>query len=238
VHDALANARVERMVDWRPVGEPAMTEQGKLVNLSVGTFLDRLAERTPTPGGGAVAGVCGALACALAHMVGAYRLGPKTPAENRTTVEGILTRLGRAEQLMRALIDEDAEAYAALAACPREPTDQTAIGQRQTATLLATAVPLEMCAVASDALEVIEALAPVAGAALLSDLEAAAILAEATVRCAGCTVRVNTGEVRDQAAAGQTLTTLAQIEDAAVRKLQAVQQAIRGRVQPPGDSSR
>ncbi len=43
-----------------------------LTKLTVESFLDEVADRTPTPGGGAVSALAGALACAMARMVAAY----------------------------------------------------------------------------------------------------------------------------------------------------------------------
>ena len=48
---------------------------------TVGDFLDRVAEATPTPGGGSVAALAGALAAALVQMVAGLTVGKKKYAE-------------------------------------------------------------------------------------------------------------------------------------------------------------
>ena len=208
-------------------------ERDSLVALPLGEFLDRLAARSPTPGGGAVAGVAGALSCALGCMVGAYSIGKKTSEADRVLLEGLLHRVRRAEGLLRSLVDEDAKAYAAYAELAgRQDQNEETVRARAQALDLAITVPLGICAAASDCLEVFEELATKAGRMMLSDLEAAAILAEATVRCAGCSVRVNTAMVRDRARADQTLGTLERIAATARRRLEVVTAAIARRVQP------
>ncbi len=42
---------------------------------SIAAFLNATAEKQPTPGGGAVAAVAGALACAIGEMVLNYSVG-------------------------------------------------------------------------------------------------------------------------------------------------------------------
>ena len=96
---------------------------------------------------------------------------------------------------------------------------------------LAGAVPLEMCAVAGEALTAMEELAPLAGRFLLSDLEAAAVLAEAAVRCARCTVRTNAANLQDRATADRTRHALREMEQRACHRLQAIRQAIAARTE-------
>ncbi len=75
-----------------------------LTKLGIDEFLDRTADRTPTPGGGSVTAAAGAHACALARMVAAFSTGKKTAPPVRTQVEETARRLHRADQLLRALI--------------------------------------------------------------------------------------------------------------------------------------
>ena len=45
------------------------------------SFVEKLASAAPTPGGGGASAYCGALACALASMVGNLTVGKKTYAQ-------------------------------------------------------------------------------------------------------------------------------------------------------------
>ena len=53
-------------------------------NRSIETFLDDTARRAPTPGGGAIAALTGALGAALARMAAAYSVRKDTPPQTRS----------------------------------------------------------------------------------------------------------------------------------------------------------
>lgn len=171
----------------------------ELTKLSVEAFLDRSAARTPTPGGGSITSLAGALAGALARMVAAYSISKKTPAADKAQVEQVAIRLERSDQLLRALISLDAEAYSTMTAARKvagdDPTKQQAY---QDAVLAALAVPMETAALASSALREMCELKPLANRYLLSDLAIAAVLARAAAEAARYTVWVNIGELTDK----------------------------------------
>lgn len=163
---------------------------------SIEGFLNETAKRTPTPGGGSVTGLTGALACALAHMVAAFSVRKSTDSETRARVEEAARRIRTADQLLRALITQDAEAYASMteAAKTAENSDD-ARARYAEAVMAAVAVPMEMAAVISRALSTMNDLKGVANRHLLSDLGIAAVLGEATARAARYTVRINLGQI-------------------------------------------
>jgi len=185
-----------------------------LTKRSVDDFLDALADRTPTPGGGSVAGAAGALACALARMVVEYSMGKNTNRPNalehsgeeftstnvRDKTEAVLNRLRGADEILRGLISQDAMAYAAMSAARKAARDNpTAKPAYQKAVLAAVAVPLEAAAAASHALSAMDGLKNIANQHLLSDLGVAAVLAEAAARAAWYMVSVNLPELTDAA---------------------------------------
>ena len=153
---------------------------------TVSEFLDRLADRTPTPGGGSVAALAGALSCALARMVAAYsnRAGDQAASIGR--------RLANADRMLRTLLAEDIAAYQALSAATTDArADPQAESRRQTALLTAALVPLEIAATATTALAAMDELKSLVSKGLLSDLGAAAVIGEACVRACRGLVRVN-----------------------------------------------
>src|SRR5262245_5876212 len=85
-----------------------------LASYTIADFLEALAARTPTPGGGAVASAVGATAAALARMVVAYSLGKKSLAAHQPALEIAARELDVARALLLRLADEDAAAYALL----------------------------------------------------------------------------------------------------------------------------
>ena len=173
-----------------------------LSTLPVQEFLARVAGRTPTPGGGSVTGLAGALGCALASMVAAYSLRRDTDPESRETIEKAGAQLRHCEQILRALITQDAVAYDkmnAAAKARRESSGNPAVeGTYERAVFEASAVPMEMAAVASNVLSVIDGCKHVASRFLLSDLGIAAALANVTARAARFTLQANVREIGDE----------------------------------------
>ncbi len=82
-------------------------ERGRdILSVSVREFIEAVAERKPTPGGGSVAGVVGALAVALGEMALNFTRGKKQFAEHEELHERIARRLGRARRMFDKLISD------------------------------------------------------------------------------------------------------------------------------------
>lgn len=162
-------------------------------------FLDRLAAKTPTPGGGGAAAITGAIGCALARMVAAYSVGKAGDAAAEAQLAHSLASLERADQMLRRLVDEDAAAYTELTAARRaaraDAAQQTAY---QAAVRIAATVPLETAAIASAVIETIDSIKACANPHLMSDLAAAAEIVRAAARAAACTVRANAPLIADE----------------------------------------
>jgi methenyltetrahydrofolate cyclohydrolase len=151
-------------------------------------FLDQLAARTPTPGGGGAAAVTGALAAGLVAMAARF---------SATRLPGAGELADQADELRRRLAqlaEEDARAYAAVLEAlrlPREASQREV--QRQEALLGAALVPLEIAGigawVAARAVQLAEAGNP----NLRGDAVTGAVLAAASARSAACLVDINVG---------------------------------------------
>ncbi|MCH8241769.1 MAG: cyclodeaminase/cyclohydrolase family protein [Planctomycetes bacterium] len=166
-------------------------------SLSVHEFLDATAKRIPVPGGGAVAALSGALSSAMARMVAAYSIGKNTSEQVRPKIEEVSKRLNRADHLFRALMTQDAEAYAAMTAAAKARREESESGSKdyQDAVLAAIGVPMEMAALAADTLETLDSFKTMASRHLISDLGVASVLAEATAQAAAYSVRINLREL-------------------------------------------
>jgi formiminotetrahydrofolate cyclodeaminase len=171
-----------------------MPPEDDLLAASVHAFLDRVAAREPTPGGGSVAATAGALAVALARMVAAYSTGGAAAGPKAAQAGQAGERLAQAECMLRQLVNEDAAAYQAWRAA-RKSGDPAETAR---ATALAIAVPLEIVGFATAALEVLNESKEAFNPRLSSDLGGAAVLAEACAQAAAYNVRIN---VWDAAAA-------------------------------------
>lgn len=173
---------------------------------SIASFSTRLAARTPTPGGGAAAGVVGALAAALGEMVLAYSIDPTKPAEDLVEASRRLTE-GRRRFL--ELADEDAASYdgvrSAKRACKDRPNDPGAQPAYIAAVRHAAEVPLETARRARELAGRLDAVRTRTRAALASDLVTSLAMFRAAAEGALANVAIN---LEDLKAAGEPIDAL------------------------------
>lgn len=167
-------------------------ESESLVHCPVGEFLDRLASPAPTPGGGSVAALIGALAAGLGRMVVALTVGKPKFAAVEVEVRALDERLRRAGEMLRRLVDEDAAAYGMLSeALSRDRADPQRPERIRQAAGLAATVPLETATLCARMLADLEKLCGIGNPQLRSDAEAAGHLAKAALQAAAANVRAN-----------------------------------------------
>lgn len=165
---------------------------------SVGAFLESVAAKSPTPGGGAVTAAVGALAAALAGMVVAYSLGKKNLSEHQAELAGASTSLARARGLMLELAEEDERAYGVVNELMKLPeADPRRAEELPPAALAATQAPLAVMAAACDLLRLFDQLAGMTNRHLRSDLAIAAVLADAACRAGRWNVAINLPMLRE-----------------------------------------
>lgn len=166
--------------------------------LTVRDFLAQTAAKQPTPGGGAIAGVCGALAASLGQMVVSYSLGKKNLAQHQPLLEDAAKRLERARAMLLELADEDAIAYGLVNELSKLPeSDARRIKELPTAQEASVRVPMAVGATGVDVLRLLRELCGKTNAYLRSDLAIAAVLAEATTRSAHWNVLINAPSLAD-----------------------------------------
>lgn len=164
----------------------------RLLALNVSMFLDRLASETPTPGGGATAGLAACLAAALGRMSAAYTLGRPKFAAVEARVRELADRLQRLDELLRPMIDEDAAAYAALRdALQLAKTDPSRPAAIEQAASAAGGAPLQVMAMTLQVWHALRELATLVNPHLVSDVRCGLHLAKAALRCAALNVRAN-----------------------------------------------
>lgn len=169
-------------------------------------FVDALASKAPTPGGGGASAYAGALASALASMVGNLTVGKKKYAAVEERVQAELLELEDTRVRLLELIDADAEAFAPLAAAYGMPkgTEEEAAAQQaalQAALVDACEVPLEIMRQCVQVVESCVFLAKHGSVLAVSDAGAGAVLAKAALLAASLNVRINIGSMADGARA-------------------------------------
>ncbi len=166
-------------------------------------FVDSVAAATPTPGGGTVSAVAGAMAAALAAMVGRLTVGRKKYQDVDAEFQDIIATAENLRARLVHLGGEDARAYSAVSAAYGIPKDRAAerASAIQHALLGASRVPLETLracrAVAALAVRCAEA----GNRNAVSDAGVAAMLADAAASGAAYNVRINVVGMPDPSAA-------------------------------------
>jgi formiminotetrahydrofolate cyclodeaminase len=156
-------------------------------------FLDAAAAKQPTPGGGSVSALAGALAASMGEMVLNYSIGKKGLEAHQEKLKAALAEFARARGMMLELMVEDQAAFDELSGA-RKSQDAKRIAAAVT---ICVNVPLTMAATALAVIELAESLVGGVNKYLLSDLAVCAELAMATVRSALYNVRVNLPEISD-----------------------------------------
>ena len=170
---------------------------------TVEEFLSAVAAATPTPGGGSVAALAGALSVALSRMVAGL-------ARGKTGYEAVQDDLARIEERavpiqerLRLLVDEDSASYQLVVSAMRMPktTEEekaARVEAMQAAYREATKVPLETVEGGVEALELAKEAAEKGNRSAFTDSGVAVLLAEAAIRGASLNVRVNLASIRDE----------------------------------------
>src|SRR5438093_4114838 len=173
---------------------------GRLTDLTLRDFTDRLASADPTPGGGSAAAFAGACGAALAAMVG--RIAMKKG--ERPGLSDIVEEADSLRTHFLQLVQDDGAAYDRVTAAMRMPkkseADKTARTEEAQAALLGAArVPLDAAKAARRLLGVCERLLEHATPAAISDAGVGALLAETAIRGAALNVMINLASLKDAA---------------------------------------
>ena len=155
-------------------------------------FLEKIAAKTPTPGGGSVSAAVGAMGAALGVMTARY--------SEFSEPEGILDDVKK-EFLL--LADSDAEAYSQVNSAMSLPKDSDDTKRRrkeamQIALGEASEVPLKGMLLAVRGLKALADLTPKCNKHLTSDLSASATFLESALSGCGENVRVNGNSLTDK----------------------------------------
>jgi len=144
------------------------------MNILISDFLERLSSDSPTPGGGSVAALTGALSCSLTCMVGNLTYGKKKYEEHWEESRKIIEEAKKLNDDFLSLFYEDMEVFTKLMATfglPRgtEEQKQERDKEIQNATKKAIEVPLKVMEKSQRAAELALTMAKIGNLNAISD---------------------------------------------------------------------
>jgi glutamate formiminotransferase/formiminotetrahydrofolate cyclodeaminase len=182
-----------------------------LLNLSLRDFANELSMDSPTPGGGSVAALCGALSAALSSMVANLTVGKKGYEEAEAEMKGMAVRAQALKGALLRAVDDDTRAFNRVMDAFRLP--KTTEDQRQEkesaiekATKEATQVPFSVLEKSLALLELARTVALKGNRNSLSDAGVAGLLSEAAACGAYYNVKINLPNIQDKIFKEEILT--------------------------------
>ncbi len=191
-------------------------------NVTIQQFVEAAAAKKPTPGGGSISALCGALSAAMGEMVVNYSIGKKDLAAYEGELRPALERLHKARTLLLELMVEDQTAFTALSAAKKLPPGPERDSQFTAALLAAIRTPEAIGAAAVAVLRITDQIINFVNYYLLSDLAVCADLAMATTRCSVYNVRVNLPDVTEPADRQRIESTMGQLLSHAATLIQGI----------------
>ncbi|MDH4161101.1 MAG: cyclodeaminase/cyclohydrolase family protein [Nitrospirota bacterium] len=179
-------------------------------------FLDKLASKSPEPGGGSVAALTGALGAALVSMVGNLTLGKDKYKDVQSQIEALLDDSEKLRIEMQDLIQKDTEAYGALSDVYKMPkaTDEEKAARSakmQEALKKACQVPFEIGLKSLEVAKLALRAAEIGNVAAVSDAGVAVLLAQACAQSSALNVKINVNSIKDAAYNTTTWTRMQEV---------------------------
>lgn len=196
-------------------------------------WLDNLAAKQPTPGGGAAAGLAAATAAALVGMVSIYTTGDKW-ADRTERMQTIHDEAGQLRQEAMELMEADAEAFGAVGVAyglPKSNDDEKDVRRAaiQVALVGAAEPPRLTAQLAAKVLVLAEELVETGNPNVISDVAVAGTFVRAALDGAIDNIQINEQLIVDEAAKAKLQAAVAEAE-VGIQKADAVVAAVRARM--------
>jgi len=210
----------------------SMTE---IKDKSVQCFLDELASKSATPGGGSVAALMGAQSAALVGMVCHLTIGKPNYAEVDADMRALLEKAEALRGHLTGLIKADVDVFNKLMACyglPKQTDEEKSVRSEAIQAMLkeATQVPLVCAQACREAMDLSRIAAEKGSLGVISDAGAAVMAAYSGLKAAALNVYINTGSLKDQAFAQEKVAELELALDGAEQLAQDVYLLVKGKL--------
>jgi methenyltetrahydrofolate cyclohydrolase len=170
---------------------------------SIQIFLDELASKSATPGGGSVSALMGAQSAALTSMVCNLTIGKPKYAEVEVEMQALLQKSEALRKKLTGLIKADVDVFNRLMAAyglPKETDEEKAARTEAIQTVLkaATEVPLECARACAEAIELSRCAAIKGNLGVISDAGAAVLAGYSGLKSAALNVYTNSESLKDR----------------------------------------
>ncbi|MEY3882721.1 MAG: Methenyltetrahydrofolate cyclohydrolase [Pseudomonadota bacterium] len=177
---------------------------------SIQIFLDQLASKSATPGGGSVSALMGAQSAALVSMVCNLTIGKPKYAEVEVEMIALLKQSELLREKLISLIKEDIDVFNQLMIAyglPKETHEEKQLrtDKIQAVLIAATEVPMSCARACAEAIDLSRRAADKGNLGAISDAGAAVMAAYAGLKSA---VYINTNNIKDEQFVGATLKEL------------------------------
>ncbi len=171
--------------------------------MSIQTFLDELASKTSTPGGGGAAAVSGAMGAALISMVANFTIGKKGCEDVEDECKEILAKSEQLRADLTDAINDDVVVFNRVMSSygmPKETDEEKAARSTEIQAALkeATDVPLQCAKLCREVINLSQPIADKGNNNVISDAGVAVLAGYAGLRSAALNVYINIGGIKDK----------------------------------------
>ncbi|GDX85363.1 formiminotransferase-cyclodeaminase [Methylococcaceae bacterium] len=202
---------------------------------SLQNYLDTLASKSATPGGGSAAALMGAQAAALTSMVCNLTIGKPKYAEVETEMLALLEKSETLREELTGMIKADVDVFNRLMATyglPKETDDEKVARSAAIQTVLkdATDVPLICAKACAEVITLSRIAAEKGSSAVISDAGVAVMSGYAALKSAALNVYINAASLKDREFAEAKLAELNVILNGAEIASQEIYDLVKSRL--------
>jgi formiminotetrahydrofolate cyclodeaminase len=197
----------------------------KTGEMGVADFLDALAAKLSTPGGGGAAALTGSQAAALLCMVANFTIGAKKYADAQVEMTEYLAQAEALRRRLLELADEDVVAFQGVTACyamSKETEAEKAVRTTalQMALKEAARVPFTTAENAVATMKLAKPVAEKGNSSVVSDAAVALYMADAALHAALINININLKFIKDEAFVERMRTASRMLVDEAASALE------------------
>ena len=179
-------------------------------------YIEDASSNAPTPGGGSVSALVGALGTTMASMAANLTVGKKKFKDVEDEVKLLLEELAEARGSLLEMMQRDTEAYKEVSAAYKLPKGTPERAEAVERSLKdAMAPPLQALKCCAASLEACRRLVEIANPNLITDVGCAAYFLEAAARGAHLNVAVNVKWMKDKETAAPVMQEVSRLLDKA-----------------------